>query len=292
MNEKRMGTVVLILLILLNLVLFGYYSYQKISEKRVSVERIEQIRELYRQSGVDIQTEPDRENQQLPILELGEANLDQMVESLLSASYEKSFIYGSKVQYTMGSLEILTDRMNHLISYEDKARTSEDALRESLDVEEWARMQRITEAEAEEVLEKSAWEFAKKWLGDDIILARSEKKDKGYEYIFYPIREDMVLYFNELKIWMMEGSVVAAELIYWEVKGETEESYTLMPIDEILYALLGSIKGDLEDNQTDEVVQIVNGYQLVKTDEQYKAVPAITIVMKSGKEYAMNRTAV
>ncbi len=292
MNEKRMGTVILILLIVLNLVLFAYYSYQKFTENWVTMERMDSIKELYRQNGIEIKAEPERKNEQRPILELGEANLDQMVESILNDDFEKSFIYGSKIQYTAGSLEILTDRNNHSISYVDKAKQTPEILREGGNLEEWARTQRITEEDAEQLMEKKAYEFARKWLGDDIRLIKTNEKTYGCEYTFHPMREEMVLYFNELTVWMVAGNVASAELSYWSVTDETEDSHVLMPIDEILYALLDSIRDEMEADQKDEVVQIMDGYQLVRSGEQTKAVPAITIVMGSGKEYVMNRTAV
>ena len=141
-------------------------------------------------------------------------------------------------------------------------------------------------------MEEKAYDFADQWLGKDLQLAKVEEKDQGLEFVFYPLRDGAVLYFNELKVRMMAGNVVSAELTYWEVTDEAEETYALLPMDEILYALLGSIKEEMVEDQKDEVVQIINGYQLVKSNEQSKAVPAITIVMGSGKEYVMNRTAV
>ncbi len=292
MNEKKMGLVILILLIALNLVLFGYYCYQNITENWVPKERIDKVRELYRKSGVELKTEPERKNTGQAILNLGEANLEQMAEEYLRGSFEKSFIYGSKVQYTSGNLSILTDRKNHSITFVDQMKAVPDAMGKSESMEEWAKMQRITEEEAQVLMRENATKFAREWMGDDIKLLKTEIRDKGYEYTFHPMREEMVLYFNELKVWVVNGNVVSAEMIYWEVTDEAGESYTPMPIDEILYALLGSIREDMEEGEKDEVIQIINGYQMVKLEEKIKAVPSITVVLKSGKEYVMNRTAV
>jgi hypothetical protein len=76
---------------------------------------------------------------------------------------------------------------------------------------------------------------------------------------------------------------------------EADETYVLLPIDEILYAMLGNIKADMEEGQKDEVVMIMDGYHIEKSDdtqEQIKAVASIIVVLKSGKEYVMIRTAV
>ncbi len=291
MNEKRMGRVILILLIVLNLVLFGYYCYQNMIENWVPRERIEQVRELYRQNGIELKTEPDRKNKDQPILILGEANLEHMVEEYLDGNFEKSFIYGSKVQYTSGNLLILTDRKSHSITYVDQKKSMPEIIAECVSVEEWARTQRITEEEAQVLMMERAKRFALEWMGDDIELFKTERRDKGYEYTFHPVQEDTVLFFNELKVWVINDSVVSAEMIYWDVTGETAKSYTSMPIDEILYALLGSIREGVDEGKQDEVIQIIDGYQMVKSEEQAKAVPSITVVMKSGKEYVMNRTA-
>jgi len=286
-----MGTVILILLIVLNLVLFGYYCYQNIIENWVPRERIEQVKELYRQNGIELKTEPDRKNKNQPILILGEANLEHMVEEYLNGDFEKSFIYGSKVQYISENLMILTDRKNHSITYVDQNKSMPEMIANCVSIEEWARTQRITEEEAQILMMERAKRFAREWMGDDIELFKTKRQDKGFEYTFHPVQEDTVLFFNELKVWVLNDSVISAEMVYWDVTGETAKSYTSMPIDEILYALLGSIKDGVDEGKQDEVIQIIDGYQMVKSEEQAKAVPSVTIVMNSGREYVMNRTA-
>ncbi len=295
MNERRMGRVILILLILLNLVLLGYYLYQQISVKWVPMERIVQVKELYQKSGIEIQTEPDRKNRQDPLLELGEANLDQMVEEFLTEPYEKTYIYGSQVQYISENLVIVTDRQAHKITYRDQSLESEAMQHKGMSVEDWARQQRVTLEEAESLMEDKAKDFAHKWLGEDISLTKLEKISDGYLYSFHSVREERILYFNTLQVFVSFGEVASAELSYWEVTGETDDTYVLLPIDEILYAMLGNIRAEMEEGQKDEVVKIMDGYHIEKSDDQHeqiKAVPSITIVLKSGKEYVMTRTAV
>ena len=295
MNERRMGRVILILLILLNLILLGYYLYQQINVNWVPAERIAQVEELYKKSGIEIQTEPDRRNRQYPLLEVGEANLDQMVEDFLNEPYEKTYIYGSEAQYVSEHLLIITDRKEHKISYQDRSKEAETLQYHGVSVEDWARQSRISMEEAEGIMEEKAKDFAHKWLGEDISLSKVEKTSEGYVYRFYAMREQMVLCFNELQVCVSYGEVTSAQLTYWDVVEEADETYVLLPIDEILYAMLGNIKADMEEGQKDEVVMIMDGYHIEKSDdtqEQIKAVPSIIVVLKSGKEYVMNRTAV
>ena len=295
MNERRMGRVILILLILLNLILLGYYLYQQINVNWAPAERIAQVEELYKKSGIEIQTEPDRRNRQYPLLEVGEANLDQMVEDFLNEPYEKTYIYGSEVQYVSEHLLIITDRKEHKISYQDRSKEAETLQYHGVSVEDWARQSRISMEEAEGIMEEKAKDFAHKWLGEDISLSKVVKTSEGYVYRFYAMREQMVLCFNELQVCVSYGEVTSAQLTYWDVVEEADETYVLLPIDEILYAMLGNIKADMEEGQKDEVVMIMDGYHIEKSDdtqEQIKAVPSIIVVLKSGKEYVMNRTAV
>lgn len=295
MNERRMGRVILILLILLNLILLGYYLYQQINVNWVPAERIAQVEELYKKSGIEIQTEPDRRNRQYPLLEVGEANLDQMVEDFLNEPYEKTYIYGSEVQYVSEHLLIITDRKEHKISYQDRSKEAETLQYHGVSVEDWARQSRISMEEAERIMEEKAKDFAHKWLGEDISLSKVVKTSEGYVYRFYAMREQMVLCFNELQVCVSYGEVTSAQLTYWDVVEEADETYVLLPIDEILYAMLGNIKADMEEGQKDEVVMIMDGYHIEKSDdtqEQIKAVPSIIVVLKSGKEYVMNRTTV
>lgn len=295
MNERRMGRVILILLILLNLILLGYYLYQQINVNWVPAERIAQVEELYKKSGIEIQTEPDRRNRQYPLLEVGEANLDQMVEDFLNEPYEKTYIFGSEVQYVSEYLLIITDRKEHKISYQDRSKEAETLQYHGVSVEDWARQSRISMEEAERIMEEKAKDFAHKWLGEDISLSKVVKTSEGYVYRFYAMREQMVLCFNELQVCVSYGEVTSAQLTYWDVVEEADETYVLLPIDEILYAMLGNIKADMEEGQKDEVVMIMDGYHIEKSDdtqEQIKAVPSIIVVLKSGKEYVMNRTTV
>lgn len=295
MNERRMGRVILILLILLNLILLGYYLYQQINVNWVPAERIAQVEELYKKSGIEIQTEPDRRNRQYPLLEVGEANLDQMVEDFLNEPYEKTYIFGSEVQYVSEHLLIITDRKEHKISYQDRSKEAETLQYHGVSVEDWARQSRISMEEAERIMEEKAKDFAHKWLGEDISLSKVVKTSEGYVYRFYAMREQMVLCFNELQVCVSYGEVTSAQLTYWDVVEEADETYVLLPIDEILYAMLGNIKADMEEGQKDEVVMIMDGYHIEKSDdtqEQIKAVPSIIVVLKSGKEYVMNRTTV
>ena len=292
MNEKRMGTVILILLIVLNLVLFGYDSYQSIAKNWVPKERIEQVKELYQKNGITIKVEPQRKNESRPILVLEEANLEQMAETYLQGSFEKSFIYGSKVQYVSEERLVLTDRKNHSITYVDQMMTDPLWLQQSQSFEEWAETQRVSKESAQLLVKEEATEFARSWLGDDIELVNTEEKDKGMEYTFHSVQDGALLYFNELTVWMLNEQAISAEMICWKVAGEAEKSYTPMPIDEILYALLGSIRADMQEGEEDEVIQIRNGYHMLEVEEQTLAIPSITVLMKSGREYAMNSTAV
>ena len=279
MNGKRLNLLILILLIGLNLALFAYYCFQKISVNWVSIERMNQIESLYLENGIAIQVNPDRKNTPQPDLVLGEADLDKLVESFLVDRYDKSYIYGSKVQYTTGSIVILTDRKNHSISYMDESKKSEDKASQNAE-------------EMLEILEAVAGGFARKWLGDEIYLSDSGMAGDEFYYVYHPVQEGAILYFNELTIHMTTKGVTTAQLSYWAVKGKTEKKYEQMPIDEILYAQLGMIKKDMGENQREEVVQIRNGYQLLEDEEGAAAVPTITIVVKSGRKYVMNRTAV
>lgn len=286
MNERRIAIMVLALLIGLNVVLFGYYLYQKWNANWVPAERVELVRELYQESGIEITAEPDQMNFPKPYLILGEANLDSLVEKFLEGQFDKSYIYGSKVQYTSGDLTILTDRTNHQILYQDdwKIKIQEE------------RMEQNGEIAAPEngeggALLLSAEEFAKAWLGEDVYLAQTNEEKDGVHFVFYQKQDQAVLYFNRLEFCMIPEGVSYAQLSYWSVEGKSEISYELMPIDEILYAQLSKIKEEINETEKEEVVQIMDGYQLKETDSAVEAVPSVTIVLKSGKEYIMNRVA-
>lgn len=282
MNGKKMTVIMLSLLICLNLFLFVYYLYQKSVTEKVPAERLEQITKLYEENGIHLTAALKEEKLRGGYLKLGEADLDAMAQKVLEDGFDKSYIYGSKVQYTAGDVTIITDWQQHQVFYESEIQHSIEEMQQPQSME-------MSEEEQRQMLFPFVRSFAQKWLGTDVYLVEEQKEEEGFRFVFCQVQEEVNLYFNRIEIHVMRGGIKSARLTYWETEGETEKSYNLLPVDEILYAQLGMIKKEMRNEGDEEVVQLLSGYQLTETEEGVLAAPALTIVLKSGKKYTMNR---
>ncbi|MCI8632806.1 MAG: hypothetical protein HFE64_04920 [Lachnospiraceae bacterium] len=283
MNGKRMTVIILILLLCLNLFLCGYYVYQRDRMNRVPAEKIQQIVNLYEENQIDFAFEPEGESAQGRYLLLGEADLDKLAETVLDTGYDKSYIYGSKVQYRAGSVTVITDWQKHQIVYTDE--TGEPAEKEKNSWQE----KELSEEERQQLLLPIARSFAQKWLGEQVYFAESERREDKFYFVFCQMREGAVLYFNQIEIYMAPQGVTSAVLTYWGIEGESEKSYNLLPMDEILYAQLGMIKKEMKEDTRETVVQVLEGYELASKEKESLGVPALTIVLESGKKYRMRQ---
>ena len=290
MNEKKLMTLILGLLIGINLLLFGYYLYQSRLENMADSEDVQQVQQLYAQAGVDLEAEINRYNPPRPFLRLGEADLDRMAEVVLSSGYDKSYVYGDKVQYSSGDVLIVTDRLNHTITYEDESLGMEKARKTF--AENWYNsiwMNEEEDIQQELYMQPVARDFATKWLGDSLYLAESRYEEQGFTFLYYQIQDDTVYYFNQIEVTVLPAGVASASLSYWQVEGKSENVYNLPPIDEILYSQLSLIQTDLPEDDTDAVVRILDGYRLREDDmDNVEAAPTVTLVLRSGRTYVFS----
>ncbi len=283
MNGKRVILIILLLLLCLNLFLFSYYVYQKSRINQVPEEKVQQIIDLYQENNIDFAFEPQRKTGQGKYLQLGEADLDELAENVLETGFDKSYMYGSKVQYRAGNVTVITDWQKHQIVYTDESKATEETEEAGWQEKE------PDEEERRQLLLPIARGFAQKWLGEQVYLAVSERREQESYFVFCQMREGAILYFNQIEIYMTPQGVTSALLTYWKVEDESEKSYNLLPIDEILYAQLGMIKKEMREGANETVVQALEGYELVSKEKESIGVPTMTIVLESGKKYRMKQ---
>lgn len=283
MNGKRVILIILLLLLCLNLFLFSYYVYQKSRINQVPEEKVQQIIDLYQENNIDFAFEPQRKTGQGKYLQLGEADLDELAENVLETGFDKSYMYGSKVQYRAGNVTVITDWQKHQIVYTDESKATEETGEAGWQEKE------PDEEERRQLLLPIARGFAQKWLGEQVYLAVSERREQESYFVFCQMREGAIIYFNQIEIYMTPQGVTSALLTYWKVEDESEKSYNLLPIDEILYAQLGMIKKEMREGANETVVQALEGYELASKEKESIGVPTMTIVLESGKKYRMKQ---
>ena len=280
MSRRAVRWMVLGSLLLLNLLLLFYQWRTSREGKACTEEQMKQVFRIYEQNEITFAELPDRTNPSFRGLLLKTADVDKMAERFLGKeSFDKSYIYGSKVQYNSGSMILLTNRPSHTITYTNEA------------IESWENPEGLSEEALFSMLQPLARRFAEEWL-DNVVLSEWRQDDNGYRFIYRQMVDDQIYYFNSISLLVTMDGVRTAVLTVWEVSTEGREMSTL-PRDEMLYASLQKI---LEFREAPgRVEKIYDGYVIDSTmedgmDETAVAVPVQTMVLSSGRQITIRYT--
>ena len=273
MSQRTVRWLILGLLLGLNLMLLIYQFSSSRAEEMVSGEQMEAVFKLYRQDQVTFSEMPDGSNPVFYYLRLSTADVDRMAERFLEGeSYDKSYIYGSKVQYKHGSVTLLSNRPQHTLTYTNDAIT------------EWEAPPGLAEEELITMLQPVARRFAENWLGE-VYLSEWRKDVYGYRFVYRQLKNGLIYYFNSISLVVTMDGVKAAVLTVWDVDEQTERVESL-PADEMLYAGLRKIleQGEAPGN----VSRIYDGYIIGSVAgaagaEEAVAVPVQTLIMDTGR---------
>ena len=280
MNRRVVRFMILGSLLLLNLFLL-LYSWQRARKERwVSQDQMDAVLSLYEKNGVSFAEVPDRMNPSFTALELKTADVDRLAERFLDKeSFDKSYIYGSKVQYNSGTITLLTNRPAHTITYTDEA------------IGSWKAPEELSEEDLFSMLQPLARRFAEQWLGN-VFLSEWRQDINGYRFIFRQLTDERIYYFNSISLLVTMEGVKTAVLTVWEVSGEGKSLITL-PKDEMLYAGLTRMT-ELRETPG-EVEHIYDGFVIDSTgkhgtDDTAVAVPVQTMILSSGRMITMRYT--
>ncbi|MBQ7058520.1 MAG: hypothetical protein IJM83_04365 [Firmicutes bacterium] len=280
MTRRVVRFMILGSLLLLNLLLLFYSWRRSRNEKMVSQDQMDAVLSLYEEKEVTFAEIPDAVNPGFTALELKTADVDLMTERFLGKeSFDKSYIYGSKVQYNSGSITLLTNRPAHTITYTDES------------IKAWQAPEDLTDEALFSMLQPLARRFAEKWL-DSVFLSEWRQDDNGYRFIYRQLEGDQIYYFNSISLLVTMDGVKTAVLTVWEVSAEGKPLVTL-PKDEMLYAGLNKM---IELRETPGTIErMYDGYVIDSTesdgsDETAVAVPVQTMILSSGRTITIRYT--
>jgi len=284
MKGKLIQTLVLILLVVLNLILLGLYITELRSTRIITQESVDRVISLYRSENLSFEAEISRTEENREALSLKAADLDGMVIRYLGeAEYNRTYIYGNKIQYRSGTCVLLADWSAHNITYRDSAFGEQ---------EEAYTPQTLTTQE-QEMLQAAGRHFAQQWLGDDIMMMSWARSGRVLTLTFCQLQGENLMYFNKVVVTLVPGGVRSAEIQYWDLDSE-ETKIDSKPIDELLYQMLPEISSDLArsmERETDTVTQLVDGYEIVSySRDKAIAYPNLTVVLGSGLYYHLRYT--
>ena len=283
MREKWIRWPILILLILLNAGLFVFYLTERRGANTASVQEINRVVDLYGQEDITFKKQPAGTVSPRTILTLGSADLDQMViDYLQGADYDLTYIYGAKVQYNSDSLVIIADWDDHSITYRDNLAD---------DNPEGIIWGRVLSEDEQLRLETAARTFAQKWLGDSVVVTSWIRSGEILTVTLCQVREDQIYYFNNAEVTVNRKGISEARIEYWNVVGENA-GVDPIPMDEMLYAALNMIKSDenmIRRNTGDQVISLTDGFEILSYEgEEITALPCLTLVMESGRQFHLS----
>ncbi len=287
MQSKTVRTLVLLLLTILNIGLLIYYVQDRWEKTRLTPKDVSRITDFYEEAGITFETPIPTKNVTYRSWLLKEADLDQAVLSFLSGEvYNKTYIYGAKVQYTAGNKMMVADWQRHSISYTD---TSLSDTARTTQPERIVFEPALTISERV-MLEQVGRTFAVKWLGEDLHLSEWRQSGQKLYLEFHSLRDGIIQFFNTVELEVTKEGIVKATITLWQVDQE-QEALISMSVDEVLFEQLKKIKEDLSsstERSQDTVTGILPGYEIEKEEGATAvAVPNLTLVLQSGLQYTV-----
>lgn len=299
MKERWIRISIIALLVVLNVFLLVMYLEMKYQDRYVPEEAISRIEELYHREGISFEVPIPRTNPSFSELRLTGAEVDKLTEAFLGGQeYDKSYIYGSKIQYDAGEVQIISDQRQHSATYENEAIDSPYTEREGEILVVTDGAEEVIDLEQErELVQSVARYFASRWLGSDLYLDSVSFTADGFVFTYDQMAKDQIYFFNHITITASRRGVSSASLVYWDISG-TGEELSVLSADEILMVQLRQIKeaapaespetheGEMEEQGARRVTSLMNGYSIVSIEGgSALARPLQQLILDDGSAY-------
>ncbi len=264
MNWRVIRWILVIILLILNIGLFGYSVYQKRQLYVVPTERIEYVRERFEEWGYQLPKEISRRQYPKRRLILEVTDLEDRANAFWSEDYEKSYMPGSRILYTCGTQTLTVDREQSSMVF-----TENDPDYQNADTLTDAKVERTAREQAQSMMNNK-----------DLILVRVLSDDVGTRiYYFCEKYKDDILFANRAIITVTYGAVVRASVSQFTVRGYEDTAYAVYPIDELLYSCLRTLGQAEEGTQ----LNLNYGYAMAgQEDEVFYCTPSVWIGKPDG----------
>lgn len=319
MKTGKVKLIVLIMLIALNVGLFASYAVGRMQEERTSTRELSDVMKLYEEENISFRTMPSTGNDSYQKMKLESADLDRLtVEFLSGASYERTLIYDSRVQYICGSITLLVDYATHSVQYRDSSVAVPDSPISGLQGEGPA-FKNGEEDLYQGMLEEVGRGFAQRFFGGEVFLVESRASGQSTHLTFAQVADNQILYFNNIEMTLSREGISSATVTYWKIS-ENEGTLSTLAIDEQLYAHLVDLEqtddqqddardggkpgsaaadaaqedrgaGESGETPNDEVIVLMDGYEILEQDSDTAvAVPNSTMLLASGRKSTIRLT--
>ena len=270
MNWKVIRLALLVMLVILNIGLFGYNTMVNRERYVVPKERIERIQEQYRKQGYILEGTIPREQFPKQRLRLEKENLEDRADGFWNEEYEKSYMIGSKILYTCGSEMLTIDRESSMLHYEQNEPVYEKTMDEERD-------------------ERLAYAFARILMdAEELKLILMQEQEGTVIYTFCEVYDDTLVFCNGIDVAVYRGAVVEADMQQYRILGYDEEERYIYPVDEVLHACQ-----DLWPSEdTSQVLYLYCGYGIRPDGESGYGEPYILLSNDIGDRVLVNQYSV
>ncbi len=261
MNWKVIRRILLLILVLLNLGLWGYTRYVRLQMYEVPTDRMEKLYDHYETAGYHLPEELPRRQYPMRRLLLAVRDPEPMADGFFSDNYEKSFMPGSRILYTCGSETLTIDRDHSWSSY------SQNEPQTRMDL-------------SEDEIQEQARAFAERLMQtENLVQTRRLEGEDGTRIYFYCEKsKDTIVFSNRAAITVSGGAIIRATVTQYTVSGYEEAEQPVYPIDELLYACPRRL-GSGEDTE----LSVLFGYMLSETEDDIMYCnPTIVLVRPDG----------
>ncbi len=271
MTWRVIRTVVLILLIVANLVLFWARRVMTDSRYTVSTEEMEEIREYLEDNSVRIECVMDRKGNPQAVPVTGEAEeIDTgIVERFLGSEYQTTYLDARRSRHYSGTATVQLDPEAHRVQYR----------KTGVEVDAW-NLESLRE-QAEALLEKV--------YDDDAGMALTEEQltDEYGEFVFAEKNGSRYYYMNRAVIRLYADGTESATLQSYTVEGMTKKKYAICPLNELLFGAADTLvqRGISDGYSTAVIVDVRYGYDVNDDGED---VYVVEFVLANGRTVRMD----
>lgn len=262
MNWKTIRVGLLVILVVVNLALFWMNRLEQDRLYAATDDQLQQVFALYEENGVDVDVLINRESYPRAPMVLGEASLldRSLVEALLGAEYQTTYMDARQTRYAKEGETILLDPANHRAEY-----TSEK-LRWPI----WEKETLRSWADAQVSACVGSRDYVR--IGESV-------EEERAEFSYCQIRGEEYLFMNRIRVMIEAEGAVSITMEYYEPLGYEEDKREIRPIDEMLYAVLREILAE-DWEKSPSLTQIRCGYDL----DGQEAVYCLEFVIGDGQE--------
>lgn len=271
MTWRVIRTVVLILLIVANIVLFWARRVMTDSRYTVSTEEMEEIREYLESNSVLIECVLDRKGNPQTVPVTGEAeNIDTgIVERFLGSEYETTYLDARRSRHYSDTATVQLDPEAHRVQYR----------KTGAEIAAW---------NAESLREQAA-ALLEKIYDEDVEMELTEEQMAGEygEFVFSEKRDSRYYYMNRAVIRLYADGTESVTLQSYTVDGMTKKKYAICPLNELLFGAADTLaqRGISDGYSTAVIVDVRYGYDVSGDGE---AVYVIEFVLANGRTVRMD----